>query len=201
MMLFRAGYWRHFRVLASVAVPLIVVLASCGDDDALEARSAPSAELGEPLVTENPSATLPTTTLLPTNESTSPSVVSTSGAPGMSPVITALPTDGIADAIIQGLLVEADGCVYIDLVGNGRRVLVLPYGTTWDAATSSVVNADGTSVSVDQQVWAQGGESAELDGLVPYWLDEDQLANAQRCGTAAGVTTAVISGTLIPGSP
>jgi hypothetical protein len=114
-------------------------------------------------------------------------------------VVTALPTDAIADGIVSGVLVETDGCVFIDHDEFGRRLLVLPSGTAWDQETSSVVNPDGTSVAVGDQVWAQGGESTSIDDLATYWLDEDQLVEAQNCGQAAGVTTAVISGTLVRG--
>ena len=47
--------------------------------------------------------------------------------------------------------------------------------------------------------WARGVPTAYLRELATYWLDEDQLVEAQYCGRAAGVTTAVIAGTLVRG--
>ena len=91
-------------------------------------------------------------------------VVSTPSSVALGPIVTAWETDARADGIVAGRLVEDSGCLFVD--DGRRRPLLLSSGTSWDEATRSVVNQDGSTVAVGQQFSAQGG-SEDLSTLVP----------------------------------
>ena len=124
-------------------------------------------------------------------ESSSSAVVESVDAP-TGPMIVVVEQEGYASGPLDGLLVLEDGCLYID-TGSGVGLAVFSHGSTWDAATSSVVHRLGSSVSVGD-VLSGTAEGHPVDSLVPWFLSDAELARAQSCAEATGINDAWIIG-------
>jgi hypothetical protein len=77
---------------------------------------------------------------------------------------TYCPMEALPAAEVHGRLVEADGCLWIDVAGE-RRLPLWPHGSRIERDDDSlaVVNADGTHAVIGREVSGGGGEfAAEL---------------------------------------
>jgi hypothetical protein len=82
--------------------------------------------------------------------------VAGAGAPAVS-LITSPPSDAGLAALITGPLTLDDGCFYVDSTEGGFGVAVFDQGTTFDPASGSIVNPDGSAVPVGSTIEASGG--------------------------------------------
>lgn len=150
--------------------------------------------VGDPSDSADPTATTPALPL------TSSSTVASTTQPALSggpTVITGPPSEAGQEGIVAGTLIERDGCLYID-DDAGLGVAVFRYGTTWDSATASVVDPDGTAVTVGQYVYSGGGQYAVDERGDP---DSDVMSTVRRCAELVGATVIHEVGLLTAGSP
>ncbi len=108
------------------------------------------------------------------------------------PMIVAVEQEGYASGPLDGVLMLGSGCLYIDS-GSGVGLAVFSHGSTWVAATSSVVHRLGSSVSVGD-VLTGTAERHPVGNLVPWFLSDAELARAQSCAEATGIDDAWVIG-------
>lgn len=100
--------------------------------------------------------------------------------------------DSMAAEILGTL--ELDGvCLYATFEGN-RYPILWPYGTTWNADTSSVVLPDGTSTALGGEVHGGGGY-LDADTIGGYTGNEAVLERAEHCAEEPYNEVAVLQDT------
>lgn len=123
----------------------------------------------------------PTTNGSTTTEDAGPSVVTP---------ITAAPSDAWPAALITGPLTLENDCFYVDATEGGRGVAVFEHGTTFDSATGSIVNPDGSAVPVGSTIEASGGGDDVTDSSAADLSSCAERAGLDRYVLVAGVSLA-----------
>lgn len=149
---------------ATITVIAAVLLASCDGD---------SRAVGDSSV--------------PTTSNTGAATVIDDSAPVVS-LITSPPSDAGLAALITGPLTLVDGCFYVDATEGGSGVAVFEQGTTFDPATRSIVNPDGSAVPVGSAIEASGGG-------IPIDVSSDPAV--AECAERAGTDLFVVLGAPI----
>lgn len=108
------------------------------------------------------------------------------------PMIVAIEQEGYASGPLEGVLALDEGCLYVD-AGSVIGLAVFSHGSKWAPETSSVVHRLGSSVAVGE-VLSGTAERHPVVDLVPWFLSVEELARAQSCADASGVTDAWVIG-------
>lgn len=82
--------------------------------------------------------------------------------------------DGGEDALIEGVLVRDDDCLFVGGGAPGSRLAVLwPFGTAWDEDAQQVVVANGTRIPLGSMLSAGGGYGSPE--MLQHLLGDDSL--------------------------
>jgi hypothetical protein len=189
------------RLVAAATITLSALVgATACDDDRVDTSATtevrPTVTAGGPLpVTATTSPRRPTAD----NPPVSPSpMVPVSTAPQAPPTPITATFIIVPDAIVQGALLEHDGCLYFETDTPARPVVLWPSGTVWDATTPGVVLPDGTTYIVGDLLRGGGGYRSLRRTIEQYPTTEQKLRACQPTAGDDDPGTVVIFVPLTP---